>query len=112
MPSPPVFHNTLGLSGDELASAKASNQSVNDAVLGFFSDYFYQAFTASQVYSACLKQKHFHAKVPITSLRRAISDLERKKLITKLAEQRPRPLGKKEYLHLFNQTVTTETPQL
>ena len=63
------FHNTIGLVPSEHREKEKKAINQNDKILGLFKDHKYCDFTPAEVY---LK---FGQQIPLTSIRRCMSDL-------------------------------------
>ena len=63
-------HNTTNMQGDELHKREFKNGSQTRAILNFFQAHSYESFTPWEIQKAMNL-----SRVPITSIRRAITDL-------------------------------------
>jgi hypothetical protein len=64
------FYNTTGLEGDKLKQRQIKVGSQNEAILNFFRNHPDRNFTPDEVWTAMMLPK-----TPLTSIRRAITDL-------------------------------------
>lgn len=89
------FYNTANLRDDVLAEARATARSQEEAILRYLdimSGCVYD-FTPSEIW-----RDLFRYRVPITSVRRAITDLTKEGRLWKTDRQRPGQFGKPEYV--------------
>jgi len=96
----PVFHNTTNLTGSELKTAKQKALSQNKLILQFFKRNKRSVFTPCQIHRYLFENK----KVPITSVRRAISDLTEGKKLIRLDKKKIGAYGRLVYVWKFNET--------
>ena len=97
-----TYHNTTELSGDELKQAIDKAVSQDDKVLIYFRNNADKEFTPSEVH-----KEIFPANVPLTSVRRALSNLTRKGYLEKTDNQKTGVYGRPEYTwQLFNWDLT------
>lgn len=88
------YHNTTDLAGDELADATTAAATQEDLILTFYERNRGGLFTPSQV----LDHLFFALRgAPITSVRRAISNLTRRGLLVKTETKREGRYGRAEY---------------
>jgi hypothetical protein len=66
-----TFHNTINESGSQLLNSEAKARSQQERILAFFRDYPYQYFTPFDIHKKVLPY------APITSVRRAITNLQK-----------------------------------
>lgn len=78
------YHNTNGLSGDDLKQKQMKTGSQNRKVLDFFRSHSYENFTPWEVNRALGMNN-----TPITSIRRAITDLTEMGYLRRTDIQRP-----------------------
>lgn len=64
-----TFYNTIGIQEPQAAQHRATNAKQNDIILSLFQRYPGHLFTPFEV------QHHTRLRAPITSIRRAITDL-------------------------------------
>jgi len=69
------YHNTTGMQKPELKAAEQKAQKQDVLVLQVFKDNRLKDFTPCEVYEYMIKKGVISRKVPITSIRRAISNL-------------------------------------
>ena len=91
--TPPVisldkYHNTTGLSGEQLRERQMKSGSQNEKILAFFRRHPCLMLTPFEVQHAM-----YLDKTPITSIRRALSDLTRLGYLTKTDIKRKGPYG-------------------
>ena len=100
------FHNTINLSGPELRSAQSSAKSQEAEILKLFRQ-GWQTFTPSEI----LRQfdRQLDTNVPITSIRRGITNLTTQGFLVKLDDTRRGPLGKPEHLWALVQSAPTQS---
>lgn len=91
------YHNTTNSTGPQLGlfEAKATNQ--EQRIFNFYRTYWQRGFTPSEVWAQL-----FDGGVPLTSVRRAISNLTERRLLCKTLTQRDGPYGRPEYVWRFN----------
>ena len=84
------YHNTTGMKKPELKVAEQKAKKQDVLVLQVFKDNGLKDFTPCEVYELLIKQKKITRMVPITSIRRAISNLTAigKEDLEKLNEKR------------------------
>lgn len=91
------FYNTPGLQGKDLEEAVSSAKSQQEAVLAFFKKRPQFEFTPFEVLNLLRQYRPdlIHQAVPITSIRRAITNLTRSEppLLVKTKNQKPEKYG-------------------
>ena len=87
------FHNTTDLSGGELGASEAKAVKQEDIVIDFFRRYPDKEFTPWEVLESCPHMKH----TPITSVRRAMTNLTKDGLLVKTQNKRVGTYGAKSY---------------
>ena len=88
------YHNTTGLVGGELRQAEAGATKQERIILRLFSGlHDGHGLTPSQVH-----RKAFQSTVPITSVRRAITNLTDRGELVKTDDTAPGPYGRPEHL--------------
>lgn len=101
-----THHNTNGLAGADKAAATARSQSQAEKVLQLFNDNpTVKRATPSQIYNGMVKHNLIHENVPITSIRRAISDLVKGGMMVKLPETKPGPMKQPEHFYSLKQAA-------
>lgn len=95
-----TFHNTTSLTGEELAQRVQRAASQKEAILTVFQARRDGKYTASQVHQAFVNKAG--KQWPVTSVRRAITDLMNEGHLVKLAETRPGPYGDSEHYYSLN----------
>lgn len=83
-----IFYNTTHLDGADLAEAERVTGAQNLAVLAFFRAHPTDLYAPHEV------QVHALPTAPITSVRRAITTLERRGFLEKTRTMRPGPFGR------------------
>ena len=96
------FHNTINLTGPELRSAQSSAKSQEAEILKLFRQ-GWQTFTPSEVL------RKLDTKAPITSIRRAITNLTTQGFLVKLDYTIRGPLGKPEHLWALVQSAPSQS---
>lgn len=91
------FYNTIEASGQSLIDFEASNQTSSEKVLAFFERHKGQSFTPFEVAKEL-------SQYPITSIRRAITDLTNQNKLIKndKEQQRTGQYGKPNYTWTLN----------
>lgn len=86
-----MFYNTIDLAGDDLKRANIKAVSQEDKVLSFFRLHNTEKFTPFQI------QRHVMPGSPVTSTRRALTNLTKEGLLTKLDEKKEEQYGEKNH---------------
>lgn len=86
------YHNTNNERGKQLAESEAKAQTQDESVLAIFKKGI--GYTASEVWD-----EYGNWIAPLTSIRRAITNLMNAGIIEKTDEQRPGIYGKAEYVY-------------
>lgn len=108
IPVPPAYFNTTGLTGGELNQAQADAQFQEQAVLAIFRKHAHP-LGASEVWQYGMRAQS--CDWLLTSVRRAISNLERKGLVEKLDLKTEGAYGKPEHLHRIPVTRSQDHAQ-
>ena len=89
----PDYYNTTRSAGGELRrfKGKAANQA--QKILNYFREFEPFGYTPSEICRLV-----FRDKVPLTSVRRAMTDLTSARFLTKTDEQKRGPYGRPEYV--------------
>lgn len=95
----PAFYNTAGETGEALADATDSAAGQEAVVLKLMKDG--TARSASQVYRALNDRRMITGAVPITSIRRAMTNLMKRGSLEKLSEKRLGPYGRNEHKYHY-----------
>lgn len=90
----PSFYNTPHLDGAELAAAVVQATRQQDAIMVLFTNHS-RTFTPSQMKRTLHR---YGMDWPITSVRRAMTNLAKDGKLEKTPYQAPGPLGKPEYI--------------
>lgn len=93
-----MFFNTIGAQGDELIQSEKKTQSQDDLVLWLFRAYNNNGFTPSKVRENLIDLRKISKDVPLTSIRRAMSTLTDKGLLTMTEVKKKGTLGKPEHV--------------
>lgn len=104
------FHNTVGLEGNELEQAIAKCKSQEEIVMAYFKSRPMRQMTASFVYNFLTEHAYISSKVPITSIRRAMSNLSYDKLLRKSENKVPGPLGMVEHEWVYEPEDSEKEP--
>jgi len=91
------FYNTTNETGQTLADATVKAKTQNELIIDFFKGG--GRFTPWGVYAQLLALGRINNRVPITSIRRSISDLCKDGYLVKLNEKRREQLGVANYLY-------------
>ena len=87
-----TYHNTTHSTGEELRDFRRKTLAQDHLVLEFFKKHPNETFTPSQVL-----HRLFAENVPVTSVRRAMTNLTDRGKLEKTTEQRKGPFGRPEY---------------
>lgn len=98
------FYNTINLSGDRLTEAEKDCRTQEEKIEAFFKDRPGRKFPPSEVHNLLRLIGIFNAKTPVTSTRRAMTNLTEKNILIMLDEMKDGPLGKPEHLWMLKQT--------
>ena len=99
-----MYHNTTHSSGAEVKKFRHKAKSQEEALKRFFRSNWSLTFTASEVMNACLMEGRLELLTPITSVRRAMSNLTTDGVIFKTTTQRKGPYGRPEYAYKLTDT--------
>ena len=88
-----AYHNTTDSFGDELASYEHLARAQDDRIYEYFTARPYAEKTPSQIH-----RDLFCERVPLTSVRRAMTNLTKRGLLEKTTNQKTGPYGRPEYL--------------
>lgn len=91
------YHNTTHSSGPQLGLFEAKDGNQEAAIFNFYRHHWKHGFTPSEVWA-----RLFDGSVPLTSVRRAISNLTERRLLHKTMTQRNGPYGRPEYVWRYN----------
>jgi len=92
------YHQTTDASPDGLRRYRIAAKKQDDIVLGWFLAHPGQALTASEVYRSLRQVQLISIYTPLTSIRRAITNLTPSKLV-KTDETRMGPYGRPEHCY-------------
>lgn len=87
-----LFHNTIGLDSNDLGRATKDCRRQQDRILEFYLQHPGRMFTPFEIYRAV-----FSRDIPITSVRRAITNLTRQGRLIKTMQQKMEQYGKPNY---------------
>jgi len=93
-----IFHNTTHEVGAELKEATDKAKTQDDLVLRYFKARLAGiAFTPSQIHDRLIGFGQLDKSTPLTSIRRAISNLTESGHLVKTTSKKPGPMGRNEY---------------
>ena len=92
------FHNTIDLKGSELKEAEAQAKGQTEKIYDYFVAHPNQTFTPTEIHN-----RLFGGRAPITSIRRAITDLTKEDKLMKTKIKRFGDFGKVNYCWMLNQ---------
>ncbi len=93
------FHNTVHLEGEELEKQEAKTVKQDQLILDVFKRHSTSKFTAFMVLDLLQTDK---PKPPITSVRRAMTNLTKAGYLIKTEERKEERYGVKNYLYTLN----------
>lgn len=96
------YYNTTGEEGEELSEYKKVNDTREQEILRFFERHWMHEMSPSRVWQAVCPE------VPITSVRRAITDLTTAGRLEKTWNKADGPYGRREYLWKYKKEITIE----
>lgn len=90
------FHNTISLNGNDLKQAEAKARTQEELVMDYFEipRQSISGETAEDVYDYLLARGWINYKTPLTSIRRAITNLCKQGKLEKLSDMKPGSMGK------------------
>lgn len=91
------YHNTNILNADDLKLAEAKARSQETLVYSFFRKNWQRGYSPSKVHQQLIRQEKIKPSVPLTSIRRAISNLTFRKKLRKTGEMVPGAYGMPEH---------------
>lgn len=97
-----MFHNTIGLLPSEVAPREVKNSKQSDIILKLFEDNMYQSFTPCEVHLLTGQQ------YPITSIRRAITDLTKMNKLEKTDLRRKGMYGELNYTWKLRESAANQ----
>lgn len=92
-----TFYNTINVKGEQLSLYQAKNSKQENEILAIFKEYKEQSFTPFEIHTISNMYD-----VPLTSIRRAITNLTKKGRLVKTSEQSEGLYGKLNYKWKFN----------
>ena len=87
------FHNTLDLPESELKAKQLKAGSQNSIVYAYFYSHPYLAYTPIEVWKFLINRGLISSRTPVTSIRRAMTDLTKLGLLEKTKEKRAGEYG-------------------
>ena len=94
-----MYHNTTHSTGEEVKRYRKKVQTQEQMILAFFRANANFKHTASDVLRAMLLNAEVNHNVPLTSIRRGITNLMTSRKIEKTTHQRTGPYGRPEYCY-------------
>lgn len=91
------YYNTTLLMGEDLLKEIANAKGQNEKILLFFKNHPINYYTPAQI---C--EKVFSNSIPVTSVRRAITNLTDEGILIKTDKQKPGNYGKLNYCWKYN----------
>lgn len=104
------FHNTLGMSGRDLMLAETKARGQEEVVYTFFKVHWGQAYPPSRVHKLLVKAEKIKEMVPITSIRRAMTNLTKEGKLAMMENKVNGPLGKPEHTWKLIKVKTRNIP--
>lgn len=104
------FHNSLGLSGTDLKLAEGKARAQEDIVYTFFKTHWRSSYPPSRVHRMLVLSEKIKATVPVTSIRRAISNLTNSGKLSMTKKMVDGPLGKPEHTWKLCKVKTKNLP--
>lgn len=95
-----MFYNTIDLTGQELEKAKAQTLKQEELIATIFKKNCHKEISPSQILD--IVNKHYGLNWPLTSIRRAITNLTEENALVKLQTMKEGIYGKPEHLWKFN----------
>ena len=99
------FYNTIFLNGKELKTAHKKTKGQEKLVLNFFRKNYKKMFTPCEVWKYA--EKKTKKNIPLTSIRRTITDLTTRGLLTKTCFQKIGIYGSKNHCWTLTRTELT-----
>lgn len=101
-----MYYNTNNLTGDDLTASHEKTNRQLDIIQDFFNKHPGEKYTASDVEHELKRSGKLKEGVPITSIRRAMTDLKNDGRIDKLDETAVRPHGCNAAEHYYQLSKT------
>lgn len=95
-----MFYNTIDLTGQELEKAKVQTLKQEELIAAIFKNNCHKEISPSQILD--IVNKHYGLNWPITSIRRAITNLTEENALVKLKTMKEGIYGKLEHLWRYN----------
>lgn len=96
-----MYHNTTHSTGKTVKEYREKVLTQEQEILTFFKSFPHQKFTASDVLRAMIAGKKLDYQVPMTSIRRGITNLMNRNKVEKTTQQRKGPYGRPEYCYQY-----------
>ena len=96
------YYNTTNQTGDTLKQSWESNRTQTQIVLEYFESHPCETLGASEVWERLIASKQISPKVPLTSIRRAITDLCSESKLIKSEVQKIGMFTKPEHCWFLN----------
>lgn len=97
-----TYYNTTHETGPTLASYMATAAAQERKILRFMCQYHYKSFAPSEVW-----REAFYMQSPITSVRRAMTNLTQAGALVKLDQKRRGYYGRPEHLWKLHESILT-----
>lgn len=100
-----MYHNTTDSSGADLLDYRSKARSQDEIVLDYLTrnKIWRKGMTASEVHKALIENRYIKSNVPITSIRRALTNLVTSNKLIKTDKQWPGPMGRPEFIYALPQ---------
>ena len=98
-----MCYNTIDLTGQELEMAKAQTLKQEELISTIYKKNCHKEISPSQILDVV--NKHYGLNWPLTSIRRAITNLTEENALVKLQTMKDGIYGKKEHVWRFNSKV-------
>ena len=98
-----MFYNTIDLTGQELEKAKAQTLKQEELIAAIFKKNCTKEISPSQILE--ITNRHYGLNWPLTSIRRAITNLTEENTLVKLKTMKEGIYGKPEHTWKFNLKV-------
>lgn len=95
-----MFYNTIDLTGQELEKAKAQTLKQGELIATIYKKNCHKEISPSQILEVV--NKHYGLNWPLTSIRRAITNLTEENALVKLQTMKEGIYGKPEHNWKFN----------
>ena len=95
-----MFYNTIDLTGQELEKAKAQTLKQEELIAAIYKKNCNKEISPSQILE--IVNNHYSLNWPLTSIRRAITNLTEENTLIKLQKMKEGIYGKPEHLWKYN----------